>query len=204
MKHESKNSSTLLFTVLIGLLLVVSFISYQKISQFTHSVEAVMHTNSVKSKITEVMANLSDAQSGQRAYILTEDEVFLQPFNKAQQRRSSLFATLDSLLSDDTIQRENLKKLKTLSDERYKLMNESFKFSKDFTPSPLVNSALLNGKNKMDEVREQIAIMLRAEDELLLQRTHVKDRSATFTPVFLLMLSWFSILIITIFFFRLQ
>ena len=76
----SKNNSTLLFILLVGVLVVVSFISYQKINQYNRSVDAVIHTNLVKSKIVAVFANLNDAQSGQRGYLLTRDTAFLQPF----------------------------------------------------------------------------------------------------------------------------
>ena len=57
----SKKKSTLLFILFVGVLVVVSFISYQKINQFDRSVDAVMHTNLVKSKIVEVVSNLNDA-----------------------------------------------------------------------------------------------------------------------------------------------
>ena len=204
MKQFSKKNSTLLFILLTGILAVVAFISYNKILQFNKSVEAVMHTNMVKSKIVEVGSNIKDAETGQRGYLLTGDSVFLQPFLNAEQRSNRVFATLDSLLSDNAEQQEKLMKVKILVDKRYLLLNKSLKLSKNILPNPLLNVAMLNGKNTMVEVQTQITLMLHAEDELLLQRTQVKDRSATFTPVFLLIVSIFSIFAITVFFFRLQ
>ncbi|MEP7266368.1 MAG: PAS domain-containing protein [Saprospiraceae bacterium] len=204
MKQLSKSSSTLLFIVLTGLLLVVAFISYSKISQYSKSVDAVIHTNLVKSKIVEVVSNLKDANSGQRGYLLTNDTIFLQPFKEAEQRLDFLFVSIDSILSDNPMQQLHLKRLKSLVADSYLLMNKSLKLSKNNIPDSLINSALFTGKNKMDEVVKQISILLNEEDELLLQRTQIKDRSATFTPVFLLLLSLFSIFVITLFFFRLQ
>jgi len=204
MKQFSKKNSTLLFILLTGILAVAAFISYNKILQFNKSVEAVMHTNMVKSKIVEVGSNIKDAETGQRGYLLTGDSVFLQPFLNAEQRSNRVFATLDSLLSDNAEQQEKLMKVKILVDKRYLLLNKSLKLSKNILPNPLLNVAMLNGKNTMVEVQTQITLMLHAEDELLLQRTQVKDRSATFTPVFLLIVSIFSIFAITVFFFRLQ
>ncbi len=204
MKQFSKKNSTLLFILLTGILVVLAFISYNKILQFNKSVEAVMHTKLVKSKIFEVGSNIKDAETGQRGYLLTGDSIFLQPYIGAEQRSHRVFATLDSLLSDNAEQQEKIMKVKILVDERFLLLNKSLKLSKNIIPNPLVNVALLNGKNTMVEVQTQITLMLHAEDELLLQRTQVKDRSATFTPVFLLIVSIFSIFAITVFFFRLQ
>lgn len=204
MKPLSKNISTFLFTLLTAVLVVIAFISYRKINHFNKSVEAVVHTNEVKSKIVEVVSNLKDASSGQRGYLLTNDTVFLRPFNEAEQNRNLLFASLDSLMSDNPRQQEHLKKLKRLIDERYVLLHKSLNISKNSIPDTMLYTALYNGNNKMDEVQKQITLLLHAEDQFLQERTQVKDRSATFTPIFLLLLSVFSIFVVTLFFFRLQ
>jgi len=40
--------------------LVIAFISYKKIRQFNRSVDAVMHTNEVKTNVFEVVSNPVD------------------------------------------------------------------------------------------------------------------------------------------------
>ncbi|GEM_PF-1481850 len=205
MKELSKQTSTLLFILLTGVLVVIAFISYNKIRQFNKSVDWVMHTHVVKDNIVELRSNIKDAESGQRGYLMTNDSVFLQPFIGAEQRSNLVFATLDSLISDNTEQQENLKKLKTLVDERYLFLNKKLKLFKNNQSTNLpADSLLLESKNKMDEVRKQIALMLQAEDTFLEQRIQVKNRSATITPIYLLLLFLFSIVALTLFFFRLQ
>ncbi len=204
MQQLSKNNSTLLFIMLTGLLVVVAFISYTKVLKFNKSVDLVMHTNLVKNKIVEVVSNIKDAEIGQRGYLVTDDSVFLQPINGIEERSNLVFASLDSLISDNPGQQVNLKKLKKLVDERYFILKANIKLLKNNPSHLLLASALLNGKNKMDEVRKQVAFMLQAEDKLLVERTYVKDRTAAITPIFLLVLSLFSILAITLFFLRLQ
>jgi len=204
MNQLSKNTSTLLFVMLTGMLVVVSFISYNKILQFNKSVEAIMHTNMVKLKIVEVGSKVTDAETGLRGYLLTGDSVFLQPYFGAERHNMLLFATLDSLISNNALQQENLKYLKTIVAEKYLLMNTNLKFLKITSQNSFQDSALLNAKNKMDEVRKQVELMLQTEDKSLAERTRVKDRTATITPVFLSVLSLISILVMTLFFFRLQ
>ena len=189
MKELSKNTSTLLFILLTGMLVVIAFISYNEIRQFNKSVDWVMHTHDVKDNIIELRSNIKDAESGQRGYLISNDSVFLQPAIGAEKRSNILFAKLDSLISDNTGQQENLKKLKTLLDERYFLLNNTLDYFKNNQSTNLpTNNILLESKNKMDEVGKQIALMLETEDALLEQRILAKNRSATITPFFLLLL----------------
>ena len=109
MKPLSKNTSTLLFIILTGVLVVVAFISYNKILQYNKSVEEMMHINKIKGKIVEVLSNLKDAEIQQRGYLLTGDSVFLNSIEEHD--KNSEFASLGVLIRDDK-QLENLKKLK--------------------------------------------------------------------------------------------
>ncbi|MCY7422359.1 MAG: PAS domain S-box protein [Chitinophagaceae bacterium] len=205
MRELSKQTSNLLFILLTGVMVVIAFVSYNKIGQFKKSVDWVIHTHVVKNNIVELRSNIKDAETGQRDYLLSNDSAFLQPVSGLEQRSNILFVTLDSLISDNAKQQENLKKLKTLFAERYLFLNKKLKLFKNNQSTNFpADSLLLKGENKMDEVRKQIALMLQTEDTFLEQRTQVKNRSATITPVFLLLLSLFSIVALTLFFYRLQ
>ncbi len=203
MKQLSKSNSTLLFILLTGVLVVVAFISYNKILQYNKSVEAVMQIHNEKNKIVEVLSTLKDAEVGQRGYLLTGDSTFLLSFTSEEEKSNREFAELDSLINDPR-QQENLKKLKSLVDERYILLNTNLILFKNNFNNRIVDSALSRGKIKMEEVRSQVLLMLQTENMLIAERTHFKDRTASITPIFLLTLSLFSIIIITFFFFRLQ
>jgi len=190
--------------MLTGVLVVVAFISYNKILLFNKSVDLVMHTNFVKNKIGEVVTNIKDAELGQRSYLLTNDSVFLQPFNDAEQQSYRLYIVLDSLLSDNPVQRQQLKKLKNRVNERYAILHTNLLLLKNNHFHLRADAALMNGKIKMDEITKLVALMMRTEDRLLVERTNIKNRTAAITPMFLLGLSLFSICVIAIFFFRLQ
>ena len=113
-------------------------------------------------------------------------------------------AVLDSLTNDNLIQHNNLKILKPLVKQRLMLLKANLDKLHNRQPNKIADALLLNSKYKMDEVRRQVAKMLHQEDTLLKQRIQFKNRSESFPPVLLLLLSLFSILIITLFFFRLQ
>lgn len=201
MNQLSKITSTLLFIFLTGVLVVVTFISYTKVLQYNKSVEALMHINKIKSEIVEVFSSLKDAEIKQRGYLLTGDSVFLQSFE--EQEYNPEFATLNTLILDFQ-QQENLKKLKTLVDERHALLQANIILLENDYRKSLPDSALLKGKIKMDEVKALVEQMLQTEDKILSERTLLKDRTARIAPVFLFILSLFSIGVISVFFFRLQ
>jgi len=186
------------------MMVMVTFISYNKILQFNKSIEALMRTNVLKNKIVAAGSILQDAENGQHAFLITNDSNFLQPFNGAEQRSNLVFVSLDSLISDNAEQQENLKKLKILVAERYLLLNKSLELLQYNLPQSFIDSGLLKGKSKMNEIRKHVALMLQLEDKLLDRRTNVRDDTANLTPNFLLTLSLFSLLAITVFFFRLQ
>ncbi len=204
MKGLSRNISTLLFISLTGILIVVSFISFNTIKKNYSSVDWMMKSNMIKSNVNDVLSSLKDAEIGQRGYFYTKDSVFLQTFNGAEKRINISFATLDSLLKDDSAQLENLNRFKKLVDEKYFILVTNLKLFNVSQLDSIKDKALLKGKNKMDEVRKQFVLMLQIEDNKIAQHILVKDQTATVTPISLLILSLFSILIISLFFIRLQ
>ena len=195
MKEISKNTFTLLFILLAAILSVIAFISYDRVKKFNNSVDWVIHSHAVKDNIVELRSNIKDAEISQRGYLITNDSVFLQPYTTAEQHSKLVFATLDSLVSDNVWQQENLKKLKTLFDERYLMLNDKLKLFKSNTSTNLLTDSLMHiSQNKMDQVGKQIALMLQTEDKVLEQRIQVKDRSATITPIFYCYFLYFRLL----------
>jgi len=205
MNTASNNISTVLFILLTAVLVVVAFTSYNKVRQFNNSIDWVIHSHAVKDKIVELRSNIKDAEIAQRGYLITHDSVFLQPFITAEPHSKVVFATLDSLISDNTGQRESLQILKTLFDERYLMLNNKLKIFKNNPSANFLTDSLMHiSQNKMDQVRKQIALMLQKEDKILEHRMQAKESSANTTPRFLLLLSLFSIVALTLFFFRLK
>ena len=204
MKQLSKNYSSLLFTILTALMIVVSFISYQKFIQFNKSVDAVMHTNLVKSKMINLYTNLKDANSSQRDYLLTNDKAFLKSFKSAENYKYLLNSSLKALLADNPLQLKNLKNIEKLVDEIYFHLNNTLIKNENNRVKFLTKSSITSLEKRINEVDKKISLMVKIEDNILLQRSNIKDRSASITPIFLLVLSLISIIFITIFFYRLQ
>src|ERR1700722_20202379 len=65
------------------LLLGIGAVAYRSISSLTGTNHLVAHTQQVLGDIAEVLSLVKDTETGQRGYIITGEESFLQPFQAA-------------------------------------------------------------------------------------------------------------------------
>src|SRR5258708_7171878 len=81
------------FTLAFLLLLGIGGVSYRSISALTSTSQLVTHTHKVLEHIADVLSLLKDAETGQRGYVITGDEAFLDPHQAA-------IGTVHNLLKD--------------------------------------------------------------------------------------------------------
>ncbi|MCW3117499.1 MAG: uncharacterized protein JWM28_1581, partial [Chitinophagaceae bacterium] len=190
------------FILLILLLVLISVFSYQRIARFNSVYEWVNHTNQVKLKLEQVMSSLNEAETAQRGFLLTKDSSFLFPYKGTEQKTLQLISGLDSLITDNSQQQANIRTLKRLTALRY----ERLRYNLHFADKPLIQSYpfLADGNRYMNQIRNKITEMTIIEEENLKRRTDDKNRYATITPLYTLLLSIFAITIVTIVYFRLR
>ena len=61
-------------------MVAINEVGYQRSNQ---ALEAMAHTQSTRNAINHLMQNMLDAETGLRGYLLTSDERYLEPYNKA-------------------------------------------------------------------------------------------------------------------------
>jgi PAS domain S-box-containing protein len=195
----------LLFVSLLIVLTVVSFISYERINALNEASNLVNHTNLVKLKLSQVLINLINAETGQRGYLLTSDSSFLEPFTGTLEKLNQSIDNIDSLTADNPKQQQNIKLLRSLIHSRFGLLTQNLDlYGKLGYSTTALKPYLEKGKNTMKEIRALIAAMMDIENTLLEKRIQQKNRTAYITPVYSLMLSIIAILIVTITYFRLR
>ena len=204
MNELSKNTYIFLFSVLIAVLIIAAFISYNKIKQFDESVKWVMKSEEVKDNISEILSTLKDTETGQRGYLLSDDSLFLQTYIGAEEKINHLLAVLNTMLADNSTQHTNFLTFKKIVTERLFLFKKNISILSTQQTNAVKDSLLLKGTNKMDEVRKLVASMLREEDKTLQQRLQTKNRSAAIAPLYLLGFSLLSILALALLFSRLR
>jgi len=86
---------------------------------------AINNAMGVQTRLMAVLSSLQDAETGQRGYVITGNDTFLQPYDHA---RLTMGATLDSLAqatSDDAGQREAMVGLRVLATKRMATLGQA-------------------------------------------------------------------------------
>ena len=152
-------------------LLVMVGIMGWLIWEYNRTVELLQHTVDVEKSILEVFSNVQDAESGNRGYILTGDELFLKHYNDSILKLDGDLAELQRLLSDNPEQERTLTSLKLAIDDRF----SSLKKSIDLRRSKGIDAAIISireggGREAMEEVRSNISQLEATENKLHLSR----------------------------------
>ncbi|MFT3908407.1 MAG: PAS domain-containing protein [Ferruginibacter sp.] len=201
MKQKRKTLfSDLLFLSITLIFLWVSFISYQRIVQLNNDFGWINHSYQVKLNLEQLLSNVKDVESSQRGFLLTKDSIFLVQFEESKKNTYALLSNIDSLTNDNKPQQQKAIELKTLIDRRFELLSRGIELYHDKNSG--FPASLAKGREQMDRVRLQAKFMIEDENHLLIERTKVKDKTASITPWYTLLLSLAAILVVIIAYFR--
>jgi signal transduction histidine kinase len=177
------------FLAFFAILLLVSYLSFQRIDGLIKSSELVSRSSTIKLKLEQAVSYMKDAETGQRGYLLTQDSSYLTPFYGAIANCNLRLRQVDSLCYDDSVQHRNIQELQTLIAVRSDFLTLAMRPS-DTTQSTSELTAYLGlARNTMDQVRNRIDSMLKLEDANLKLRIAERDRFARFSPLLLFALS---------------
>ncbi len=152
------------FTLLIA---VISGIIWSNAAQ-QQVASLVRHTLEVESELYRLLSLLQDTETGQRGYLLTNDESYLAPYLAATATLEGEFKKLGALVSDNPRQQQALSELKKNLDERVALLKagiESNRAGQKDQALDIIRSGA--GKTLMDRARGSIAQMIAEEERLL-------------------------------------
>ena len=187
----------------LGLSLLILFItslaSFISIRNLVKSSELVAHSNDVIFKTNQIISHLKDAETGQRGYLLTGEEVFLEPTVGAKAKAIDLINEVAAETKDNPFQQKNLEKLRIIVERRLDMIMQLVEVRAK--GGDISVSALLQGKDQMDDARSLIKMMQSEEARILQERTAQLNKFAGYTPILIVVAAIISIFI-TIFFYR--
>lgn len=161
---------------------IVGAISYYEISSFLDDEKWVKHTYQVIGQADDIAKSMLDIETGGRGYLLTQNVVFLEPFNSGL---SHVMTQLDSLRTstvDNPVQQANIEKLTLLVNQEIAFVNQT----QTLGESRNVDAAItlvksLEGKKTMDDIRQVINDIKNEENKLLDQRSEESQTSSNNT-----------------------
>jgi len=197
---RSKSNLLLGFGFSLLILIISSVLSYISINQLLASQRAVEHTTEVENNLNSLISRIKDAETGQRGFLLTGDESFLDPYNGARAEVGDFFNHIQLLTIDNQHQQKDFPLLEKFIEKKFNLIDQSINDKKRGIP-PTVQ-ALIVGKKAMDSVRIVVAKMISRENQLLISRNATMNEFAAFTPIMIGLASLLSMGITIIFYFR--
>ena len=181
------------------ILVITSVASYSSIHNLLDSSKWVDHTDSVINELHMTLSSLKDAETGQRGFLLTDDTVFLRPYNGAHERTLTTLDNIRSMTRDNPVQQQNVEELRGIITQRLSLLQEVIDQKRTDNLINLDN--LRKGRDNMEEARRVIQRMQDEEHVLLLQREAKLQKFSSYTPILIVVAALLSILI-TLFFYR--
>lgn len=169
-----------IFIVMAG----VGIIAKITTNRLIESSQWVDHTHRAIGLINEVEEALVDAETGQRGFMITNQESFLEPYNDATARIDDIFVDLRDRLSINPTQMEYIDQLEELSDAKFDELATTIQLKRNGREEELM-ALILSGQGKdiMDEIRQLTNDMLVIEEDLLTEREADNANAATLATI---------------------
>jgi len=127
-----------------------------------------------------LLSTLQDAETGQRGYLLTQEEENLAPYQAALGLLQTNLSELKQLTSDNPSQQQRLGRLEPLISQELAELKQTIELRRSRgLPAALAVVTTGTGRNQMGQIRGQVAAALAEEEELLQQRVATKDTRAS-------------------------
>jgi signal transduction histidine kinase/CheY-like chemotaxis protein len=138
----------------------------------------VRHSLEVRAQLTRVLSLVQSAETGQRGYLLTGQDLYLGPYRMALDQLPGVLQRTQELASDNPEQIKNLTQLRQLIQDKLAELSatvNAYKAGHNDAALAIVNSD--KGFQLMQEIRLSIGNMQSEEDRLLATRQTVAARS---------------------------
>ncbi|CAN7321605.1 CHASE3 domain-containing protein [Acidovorax sp. LjRoot117] len=154
--------------------LLGTYLSYHFHEQLVQSRSQVDYTHRVLGEVNQLFILLQDAETGQRGFVITGDDSYLDPYRQAVGATGPAFERLRALLVGSAIQNSQMDRLESLIDSKLDELREVILLRRrDGFAAAGAKIATGQGKQLMDAVRAEVQEVVRTEKSLLNQRQDV-------------------------------
>ncbi len=157
----------------IGLALVLAFfllsgmIAFRNIEVLRTNNERIWHTHNVLMALDKLLSTAQDAETGQRGYLLTGNDRYLEPYQNAVSAVGQRADEVAALTKDNPAQQANLIPLKRHIAAKLDELDRTVDMRRrGETQAALAVVATDRGKIEMDAVRAQLDVMRNEENRL--------------------------------------
>ncbi len=168
------------FAISIVSLVVIAVAGYRSAVSLIANDELVAHTVEVRRQIANVLTDLVNAETGQRGYVITARDEFLQPYTLALAEIDRDLTELRRLTSDNAEQGRRLTELKAEIDHKLVEMKAVLDLRKTGLEAAIARVSDGEGRTAMERIRGTLRDM-DDEEQALLKRRNEEATSSTNT-----------------------
>src|SRR5580692_3567173 len=155
----------------IGVPALLAFIAWNAYLAVNHlqrvqkTAALTLESSAIQAKLSNVLKDLTDMETGQRGYLLTGDAAYLQPYTFAKGRIGSDFAGLRAGLGNGSDRERSLEsQVESLADSKQAEMERSITLrEKGYRRRAFVLVNTNEGMQYMDQARELLKALSAAE-----------------------------------------
>ncbi|MBB1648904.1 MULTISPECIES: response regulator [Delftia] len=190
MPRSSRNQSTQRFAIPWTLVagfgaaalatLVIAFVNFRASETRGQAVAAMDRTTLAMRQLSQLNASLKDAETGQRGFLLTGDQAYLQPYQQARDVLQQQLEALKARTSSDSVQHRLLAQIEEISAQKLRELQETIDLRKTGDLDAAMALVRLDvGKNAMDRLRELIDDLYTRQTRELEQRRQLWVEAST-------------------------
>lgn len=147
-------------------------ISVYNIESLIEDDRTVSHSRDVSRTMADLMSALKDAETGQRGFIISDREDYLEPFYQSEQLIPQYLERLRELTAGDGYYRAQFDTLRRRIEQRLAFLRRIIEtHKKGGFDASRVEIRKGDGKVLMDQIRAQLAEMERHEEQILAKRS---------------------------------
>jgi CHASE3 domain sensor protein len=96
------------FALALAALVVIGWVSYRSTASLIETSTWVEHTHLVLENLDELLSTMKDAETGQRGFLITGEERYLEPYNTALGQSDQILKAVRDLTKDNPNQQSRL------------------------------------------------------------------------------------------------
>jgi methyl-accepting chemotaxis protein WspA len=172
------------YLLAIIIILSVGLVSYFSVTKLLATSHLVEHTHRVLNKIDGLYVRVIEIETGQRGYIITNDEERLEPYYSGLKQLEADVSELRQLTKDNDQQQKSLDQLQPVLTARTSYAQRVVQTQKAGNNAGALRLIRVEQtKSYMGEIRSIIAQMKNRENQLLKQRAEDAANSARFATM---------------------
>src|SRR3984957_19138885 len=117
--------TTLGLAAVLAFFLISGAVAYLNIQMLRDDNQEILHSHTVLISLDELLSTVQDSETGQRGYLLTGNDRYLEPYENAVATVGSRIDTVASLTRDNAAQQANLVPLRRHIDAKLSELKET-------------------------------------------------------------------------------